>query len=250
MPTSRFVTIDGLANFRDLGGLPAEGGRVRDGTLFRSDGLHQVSEEGLATLRALGVLTIIDLRTSDEREELPGPLPSEHVPLHEAFEEGSLGDSLSIAGRSEGEAKLRSLYLHLLASATTQFRSIVATLARRSNLPAVVHCAGGKDRTGLTVALVLDAVGVPREVVLDDFALQSSDPEWPRRRERVHRTFVEMGIDPDAAHGLLSTPRWAMQAALASLDEVHGGVEPYLREACGVAPDDLAALRENLVEPA
>lgn len=243
-----FVDVDGLTNFRDVGGLPTPDGVVRRRLLFRSDGLDQVSDDGRARLAELGVETIIDLRTYEERAERKGPLPSVHVPLHEEFDDDDLVDSRRLLGRAEGEAKLRALYLLLLERARPQFRSIFATLADRARLPAIVHCAGGKDRTGITIALVLSALGVPREDVLDDFALQSPSPEWARRREALHARFVGFGIEPEAARGLLSAPRWTMQDALGWLDATYGGVEEYLCSACSLEPSMLADLRANLVE--
>lgn len=241
-----FVEIEGLANFRDLGGLPADEGHVRPRTLFRADGLHQAGDLGRADLVALGAATVIDLRTSIEYEERPGPLPVVHVPLHEDFEEGSMRDATLLVGREDGEAWLAELYRLLLATARPQFAQIVGLLADRGRLPAIVHCAGGKDRTGITVALVLSAIGVPRDVVLDDFALQVDDAEWARRRSAVHADFVSRGIEADAAAGLLSAPRWAMADALDWLDDACGGVAGYL-SSCGIGATTLESLRANLV---
>ena len=243
-----FVDIDGLANFRDVGGLDTADGIVRRGLLYRSDGLCQMTTAGRDAVASLGIETIFDLRTSQELAELPGPFPTVHVPLHEVFGQDDLADSRLLSGRDEGEAWLQALYLLLLEQARPQFRAIFETLADRDRLPAIVHCAGGKDRTGLTVALVLCAVGVPRDVVLDDFALQPSGTGWTRRRDAVHAQFVSNGIEEEVANGLLSAPRWTMQDALASLDDTFGGIEEYLSRACSLDPSILSGVRGNLVE--
>lgn len=248
MHASGFIYIDGLVNFRDVGGLTVPGGVLRRRVLFRSESLHQVSDEGTDAIRALGIKTIIDLRTIKERAEYPGPLPSIHIPLQEAHEDDDIADSRRLSKRAEGEAKLRDVYMMLLERAQSQFRAIFNILADRNSLPAVVHCAAGKDRTGLAMALVLSAVGVPREVVLDDFVLQSSDPEWIRRREIIHLKFMSMGIDADAARGLISTPRWTMEQALEWLDSEYGGVTEYLRVACLVEQSTFIALGRNLID--
>ncbi len=247
---SPFVPIEGLANFRDVGGFATPNGTVRRGRLYRSDGLHQVSESGLAELRALGCVTVFDLRTTPELDERPGPLPVVHLPLHEELGTDDIADAMTITGHGAGVSWLESLYLLLLERATPQFRTIFALLADEARLPAIVHCAGGKDRTGITVALVLSALGVARDDVLDDFALQSPDPEWTRRRAVVHASFVERGMDADAAAGLVTAPRSAMLGALRFVDDAYGSVEGYLTGACGVEEGVLDALRANLLEPA
>lgn len=244
---SSFVEIDGLANFRDVGGFRTQDGTVRHRTLYRSDGLHLATERGSESLRALACPTVIDLRTSEEYATQPGPLGAMHVPLHEVLGERDIVDALSLSGRDDGEAWLQALYELLIERATSQFHLVFTTLSDRSNLPAIVHCAGGKDRTGLTVALILCSIGVSRDDVLDDFALQSSDPEFHRRRERVHADFVGRGIEPEAARGLLSAPRRSMEGALDYLDRAYGGIDEYLVDACGLAPDVLGRVRENLV---
>ena len=242
-----FLDIDGLANFRDLGGLPTPAGPVRSGVLFRSDGLHQLSDAGRAAVLALGCATIIDLRTTEELERLAGPFPAVHVPLHEELDDLGIADPLALVGLDEGVAWLTSLYTLLLEHAGPQFRTIFETLADDANLPAIVHCAGGKDRTGLTVALILSILGVPRDVVLDDFALQSPHEEWQRRRDLVKADFVRMGIDGGAASALVVAPRTAMHDTLAHLDDAYGGAEAYLCDTCGIARSALGAVRRHLV---
>lgn len=247
MAEATFVEVEGLYNLRDLGGLPAAGGHVAPRTLYRSDALHLASADGVGALRALRCATIVDLRTSEERDADPGPLDSVHVPLHEAFEDREQPRSLE--GREAAEAWLAGLYERLLESAAPRFGEILTLLSDRANLPAILHCAGGKDRTGLSVALVLSAVGVDRDVVLDDYATQPSAPGWQARRAEVHAMIAATGIEPEAVHGLLSAPRIAMRDALAKLDDRYGDVVGYLRDACGVTQAALASLRDNLVVP-
>lgn len=248
--STRFVQIDGLANFRDLGGFRTADGVVRHGVLYRSDGLHQASELGLDALAKLGCATVIDLRTTPEHEEWPGPFPAVHLPLHEELAEQDIPDAMTISGRRGGESWLEGLYRLLIERATEQFAEVFAILADDGRLPAIVHCAGGKDRTGITVALVLEAIGVDRDEILDDFALQSDDPEWERRRAALHASLVERGIEPDAAHALVTAPRVAMEGALRFLDERYGGIEGYLGDACGLDGTLVARVRANLVEAA
>lgn len=137
----------------------------------------------------------------------------------------------------------------MLVHAAERFASVFETLADPNNLPAVVHCAGGKDRTGITIALVLSALEVPRDVVLDDFALKAPfDATIAERVAAVHGRFVALGIEPGVAEGLLSAPRESMEGALRFLDEELGGIDRYLSAVCGLSSSAIEALRENLVE--
>src|SRR5262249_21326846 len=115
-------------------------------------------------------------------------------------------------------------------------------------LPAAFHCHGGKDRTGVVAALLLDALGVDRDVVLDDYELTARY----RRREHQESTFGRLlasGMSPEAAAGVLSSPRWAMARALDELDDRQGGIEASLTGPAGMAAADLQALRARLVTP-
>jgi protein-tyrosine phosphatase len=130
-----------------------------------------------------------------------------------------------------------------------QFGRILSLPAEESRLPAVIHCAGGKDRTGMTVALLLTALGVDREDVLDDYAATSATAAHRTRLVEVLGHFVSFGVEEEAAQGMLSAPRWAMDEALTSLDESHGGVVPYLRGPAGLSTRTLSRLRRLLLDP-
>jgi len=114
-------------------------------------------------------------------------------------------------------------------------------------VPAVVHCTGGKDRTGVVAALVLEAVGVPRETVLDDYELTA---KYRRREHQTSslQTLLASGLAPEAAGAVLGAPRWAMADALAWIDATHGGVDTYLSGPAGVDQDALGRLRAVLVD--
>jgi protein-tyrosine phosphatase len=111
--------------------------------------------------------------------------------------------------------------------------------------PVVFHCWGGKDRTGLVAALLLESLGVAREITLDDYELTSEFRSASHIPEVVD-AFEAIGIGRDAATSMLSTPRAAMAGALDYLDSAFGGVDRYLR-AAGLTTDDLVALRTRLL---
>jgi protein-tyrosine phosphatase len=242
-----FVDVDGLTNVRDLGGYRNPGGAVRRGLVYRADSPHLASEAGIASLRALGIVSVYDLRSAPERDEHPGPLPSAHHPIHDDVTVPGL-EPRAASGREGGEAILRDFYVRALREAAPRYGVVLTALADRDRLPALVHCMGGKDRTGVAVALLLSTLGVDRETVLDDYAHVPPGDAHRDRREMVLAIFQEQGIATEVALGMLSTPRWAMADALAGVDAAYGSVDAYLVEACGMAPRTLEVLRATLVE--
>ncbi len=112
-------------------------------------------------------------------------------------------------------------------------------------LPAVVHCLGGKDRTGMVIALLLCALGADRGTVLDDYELTSRC--HAARVPEVVEAFTQLGIGRPAGEAIMSTPRWAMAQALRELDQEHGGIRRYLLGPGGMTPQTLSALHANLV---
>jgi protein-tyrosine phosphatase len=147
--------------------------------------------------------------------------------------------------RQDAEAWLAADYQSMLATAAPAFGRLLSRLADDAVLPAVIHCLGGKDRTGMVIALLLSALGVDRGTVLDDYEL-TSRCHASRVREVVE-TLARLGIGRPAGEAIMSTPRWAMAQALRELDQEHGGIRRYLLGPVGLKPPTLSALRTNLI---
>jgi len=253
----RRLPLEGPANFRDLGGYPAaDGHRLRWGRLFRADSLFKLTERDVAYLEALGLASVCDLRGVGELDEEPNPLAGRdafryrHDALgghsvqpsvwRERFESGDLGDL--------DATWLARSYCEMLDECAATFHGIVTSFAEADALPVVFHCTAGKDRTGILAALLLSWLGVPRSVVLADYALTGhftggSDQDFAvQLRER--------GIDPEKVLALFSSEPFLMEIALDRLEAEYGGAERYLREHAAVAPEALEVLRRELLEPA
>lgn len=242
----RRVPFAGALNFRDIGGYPAlSGGQTRWGAVYRSDSLHFLTPDDLPAFDALGIKAIYDLRRSSELARHPGPREHVHVELlhRNPLDEG---ESAGLVTREDGERWLLADYRGMLASAAASFGELFSRLADPRRLPAVIHCLGGKDRTGLAIALLLTALGVPRQVVLDDYQL-SGDYRGVLQVPEVVALFVGSGLARQAAEGLVGAPRWVMARALAELDETYAGIEGYLLGPGSMRPGTLAALRAALV---
>ena len=239
----RRVPFAGALNFRDIGGYPvAGGGMTRWRAVYRSDSLHYLTEGDLTAFDALGVTTVYDLRRPDEIASFPGP--RDHVCL-EIPSTDLAKSAVGLQTRRDGEMWLAAEYLSMLATAGPAFGRLLARLAEDDRLPAVVHCLGGKDRTGMVIALLLTALGADRATVLDDYELTSRC--HVSRVPEVVEAFLQLGIARPAGEAIMSTPRWAMAQALRQLDEGYGGIRRYLLGPGGMNPQTLTALRANLV---
>jgi protein-tyrosine phosphatase len=242
----RWLRLEGIDNVRDVGGLPLrEGGTTRSGELLRSANLRHVTEADLAHLvEVFGLRLVIDLRTSGEIDR-DGPTAVaaagvETVGLSFIPEDG---EALPETG-DDSDPLLRA-YLGYLVDRTENVVEAVRLLGRSDAGPALVHCAAGKDRTGVLVALVLDAVGVAREAVIADYALSAEHVEAMFRRWTAA---AGREMPEDLTPHL---PRAEVIATvLARLDAEHGdggqgGAEAWLR-ANGLEDDALARLRRRL----
>ena len=245
METSTRIPVPGTYNFRDVSGLPAVTGTVRNGVLFRSDGLSRLGEAGQAKLRELGVGIVIDLRDENEAQMMPDDLGDLDVEvLRLPVFEGS-GASQGMAGIS-----LEALYERIV----TQHASVVVDALREistaGDRAVVVHCTAGKDRTGIVVALALLAVGVDRDAVVADYASTEENlaGEW---LEGMIARIAAYGIaDSPALRTLMGgSPREAIEGVIDLVERDHGSVREYLL-ASGLELSALAALETLLVDPA
>ncbi|KRC50693.1 hypothetical protein ASE16_06735 [Leifsonia sp. Root227] len=237
------IPVNGTYNFRDVGGYRADGGTIRSGKLFRSDGLHSLGEPGKNELRELGVRIIIDLRDDFEKRALPDDLDGLDVEvLALPVFEGS-GASQSTIG-----ATLADLY----AKIVLQHRDVVITALREiadtGDEGVVVHCTAGKDRTGIVIALALLAVGVDRQTVVDDYARTQANLAGPWL-EGMLKLVQSHGVEvtPDLRVIMGGSPPEALESALDLIDRERGGVHAYLRDG-GFDDLELAKLRSVLVD--
>lgn len=238
----RELTLEGSVNFRDLGGLlTSDGRRIRTGLIYRSDALHGLTAADMVQLAAHRIALLVDLRTATEIERSgPSPLVSGgsrvlHAPIME--QEGSPPDLAGVA--------MEVLYANMLDKGRSRFGRIFTTLAEDDSLPTVIHCAAGKDRTGVTVALLLRTLGVPDEAIMLDYAL--TDRNMARLLERLERSGAVPAGTTYPAHLYRAAPE-TMEAFLASLDQTWGSADAYLAGA-GVTRDHVETLRHRLLEP-
>jgi protein-tyrosine phosphatase len=235
----RHLQILGTRNLRDIGGYPAGPGRqTRWRTLFRADSLDRLPDASQRALIDLGLRTVIDLRRPDELESNPNVFRTSpdvryrHLPMFD----------VDPGAHPDGAA---GWYRGALDSYTEALVSVARALLEEDSLPAVIHCAAGKDRTGITIGLLLSAVGVPKQIVAEDYGLTklAFAIRWVEGDEPGVISQVVSDDDP-----VVDAPPELMMSTLRHLDERHGGGVAYLRSG-GLGDAQIERLRELLTEP-
>ncbi|MBQ0825815.1 tyrosine-protein phosphatase [Streptomyces tagetis] len=254
--------LAGVRNFRDVGGLPTvDGRRVRHGVLFRSGHLAHATGEDTAFLTSLGLHTIFDFRNAaDQRLEgpdvaLPGvrnvnlPLsdPADGAEFWTMVRDGDLDQLRSILDEGKAAGRMVASYRSIVRERTAEHSRVLHALAQDS-VPALMHCAAGKDRAGLSVAITLLAVGVEREAVLDDYLKSNAT----HRRYKVHRNGDSASAYSPEVMELLSPLFDAraeyLAAAFETVEETWGGVDTYLEKGLRLTPQTRERLRERMLD--
>ena len=260
---SRVLCLEGVHNFRDYGGYRATGGHLRRGVLWRSGQHAEASEADLERIDSLGLRAVIDLRTHAERARMPSRraegcaarmIVSEDAMAlpavgGEAMGLGAAGDRPRTA---EGNRqRLRHAYGEFpfrppLVAVTRRYLAELAECDGPSVIPSLVHCLAGKDRTGYSVAMVLAALGVHRDDVMEDYLLTNTAGDSEARIEAGRRSIRAIWGDMEdaALRALMAVEPEYLAITYAVIEERYGSLEAYLETVLGVD----GALREKLVE--
>lgn len=227
----RFVPLEGVHNFRDLGGYPTSDGRTTTWrTFYRADGLYRLTPSDVERVISIGIDTVIDLRTADELAER-GTFPRDRHPVE--FHHLSVIDQtwdMDDAFTWDGDEAsfLRHKYHLMIAEGGERVARALDVMSRPESGRVVFHCAAGKDRTGILAAILLAGVGVSFDVIAADFALSAeagvrtrewviaNSPEWAARFDEIPPAF-------HAAH-----PE-SMRGFLDDLVDEHGSIHEFGR---------------------
>ncbi len=234
----RHMPLTGLYNLREVGGYPAaDGGTVRWGTLFRSDALHRLDESGTAAIAALGLRTIVDLRTQMEVDVAPSALAgvtaaTTHISL-------LTGDLQALP------LELDAVYRYIIDACGKTVGEAIKLLCGPDAFPALVHCSAGKDRTGIVIALILAVLGVPDEVIAADYGLSGGYLDQENTAV-IGQVKASTGLGESLTNELLASPPALIARVLANVRASWGSVDEYLLDH-GLTAADLASLRAALV---
>jgi protein-tyrosine phosphatase len=260
---SRRLALDGAVNVRDIGGYRDSCGReVIRGRLFRGDSLSQLTGADAERLDQLGLRTVVDFRTSGEvllngPDRLPHGLDVTHLPvsggdLGSIYELIASGDQLR-QRQALGDGRAASFMVGVNRAFITDtrqreaFGTTLRLLCTPGRLPLLYHCTSGKDRTGWMTAIVLTALGVPRELVLRDYLL--SNDLHRTRYTRLRYDLVRTGIvrDPELLRPILEQSATYLGAAFEEADRRYGSFGRFLAHGLEVSEAMLAELRRILL---
>ncbi len=243
----RRIALERAFNFRDLGGYAAETGQtVRWGRIYRADGIHRIEGADLARVAALGIRTVLDLRTRGELDD-HGRVRSEsmnatyhHLPLLEKVWERDL-----YGAEQDAVEFLADRYVAMLEQGGDSIVTALSAVADSERLPLVFHCSAGKDRTGVLAAVILSVLGVSDDDIAADYALSRTAmremAEWVRT-ERPD-SYETMAAQPPA---FLDAPPLAIRRFLARARTIYGSLTEYAVGA-GLPPDAVGTLRAELL---
>ncbi len=255
----RVLRLEHVRNARELGGLPtADGRQVAAGRLFRSGSLHEMSEGDRRALESRGVRIVVDLRSRYEQRrqsyewplgrKIAAPLADDEVvaDIFRRFEAGRLSE-LDVADWWNLTGVFDIPVQHHLSMGT-----IFATLLEAGPGEGVLfHCTGGKDRTGVTVAFVLSALGVTRDAIVEDFLMTNAEAvERAAQFVEWMRLATGRTMSPERAYWLAAVKREWLEALLQQTADLYGSVAGYLSEQLGIGAAELTGLQDRfLVRP-
>ena len=246
MPDSpaRHLNLAGASNFRDLGGYPAKDGRsIRWRQIFRSNHLGHLTEDDIEVLRSLGVKSAFDFRGAEERvaalcgiEEIAvHSLPIEPTVVAALRARLATGVPLSSADALD---VMRDSYRNYVRDNTPNFRALFAHLLE-DRAPLVIHCTAGKDRTGFACALILHALGVPADIIADDYLLTN----------RFYRRPTTSSDLPDDVREVLGSVETSfLAAAFEAIGAEYGDLETYFIDGLGLRAHERTRLEARYLE--
>jgi len=258
--SERILNLQGVSNFRDVGGITNKGGKkIKSGLLFRSAELSRLTAKDLELIKGLNVKTILDLRTTAERQSKLFPINnSDHmriisIPISDREKEMTQKEFfhfLISKGRKFDFGKyLQDIYFKIAFERQDEINKAICHLSDKNNLPAIIHCTAGKDRTGLIVALIQLMLDVEIDNVLKDYLLSNELMEQQANRLISHIRF--MSFFRITARQLKPLMEARENYLLDVLDEIHrryNTVTDYLIENCKIDRSRLMALESIFLE--
>jgi protein-tyrosine phosphatase len=254
--------LTGAANFRDIGGYrTADGRTIKSHVVYRSGELSGLTVSDRHVLSSLRIRYEIDLRTGKEREEAPSQW-GENAPEVIAIPVGESRNSSPAASTAMGFAGLKTAeeaqrYLQqatvrIATQGAADIGEVIRRLAQGAE-PALIHCTAGKDRTGVTVAVLMTVLGAPRDAVEREY-MRSSEAieqqlERMKARERTGTASGFLSLQPEVLQTLLSTKPDYVEAVFRAIDEQYGSFDAYTRSGLKLSASQTQALRARLLEP-
>ncbi|MDO8863986.1 tyrosine-protein phosphatase [Haliea sp. E1-2-M8] len=250
MTHSRIIALVGGRNFRDLGGYPAIDGRItRWRTLYRSGSLARLTSADVEILTGMGIQAVYDLRNERERATEPHHWPDSTDLLVYQRDYNSSGAELSrlldmpwVKGSDAHQAMMNN-YRELPYEQAEAYKALFEGIAT-GNLPLLFNCSAGKDRTGIAAALLLDLLGIDRDVILDDYILTERAFNF---RMLVDKSSEGRAPSEDVVDALIAAHPDYLNACFEQITNQHGDVASYFDEVLGINLDVQEHIRQKLL---
>jgi protein-tyrosine phosphatase len=260
---SRHIALDGAVNVRDIGGYRTMYGlEVMRGRLFRGDSLSQLSPADVQRLDRVGLRAVIDFRTSGEvllsgRDRLPPGVELTSLPvgggdLGSIYELIASGDH-ERQGRELGDGRAAEFMVEINrgfvsdARQREAFGAALRLLCSPGQLPLLYHCSGGKDRAGWMTAIVLTALGVPREIVLRDYLLSNDFHRTGYQKLRFDLVKTGIVADPELLRPILEQSPTYLGAAFEEADRRYGSFGRFLTSGLQASEATIGELRRVML---
>jgi protein-tyrosine phosphatase len=253
------ISLAGVANFRDIGGYStADGRRIKPHTIFRSGELSGATREDQDALRSLHIRYEVDLRNEEERKSAPSAWGAE-VPQVVAISIGDRRLTDSTAQRlkmlqtpEQARAMLKEATARIALSGAAGIGQVLRGFAS-GNQPALVHCTAGKDRTGVTVAVLMTLLNVARTDVYREYLLSGNSARQQLERAKARNARAAQpdslsSLPQPVLNTLLGTEPAYLDAAFEAIDKQYGSFEAYTRDGLGLSAADVQKLRNALLE--
>jgi len=259
----RVLDLDGTSNTRDIGGYSTDDGRVvQFGQIYRSDKLSRLTADDFAELEAIGVKTVIDLRTKDEHDHDPtvwqGEQPPRfvHLPIGDADDPWYRKQHRMVKSNrfsaAQSTDQMIDGYRMIADVGVPSYRRLMDIVLDPANYPILIHCNAGKDRSGVAVALILEALGVDRSIIMDEYLLTNEINRAAEKAELMAGSGRESigrraGRAPSAEawFPLIGVDQRMLETYWAHIDEGYGSMDAYLAE-LGVGSVERGFLAEAL----
>lgn len=270
----RTLPVSGMNNFRDMGGYKANNGkRVKWGVLYRSDHIHNATEDGLEYLRQLNLKTIVDYRSDNEVSKYPNPIihtgvtsfqldPSAHVAeLAAQFQSSKEDEDINLINKIIEQQKSGQLVDHSEVvysqyrtfaegkESKTAFSKMLTVLANPNSPASVQHCRGGKDRTGYGAMLLLGILGVSKEDLIQDYLITGKNREERNRvKMEGYRKLTTDEKVLDHLYSFIDTKSDFIEASINSIIDGYGSIEQYAISELDIDKEIIDRLREMYLE--
>ncbi|MAU11438.1 MAG: hypothetical protein CL607_16570 [Anaerolineaceae bacterium] len=252
--SERQIPFEKLANFRDIGGYPTEDGRmVAWDKVYRSVSLAGLTDGDAEKLALLDIQLVCDLRSAEEVDDAPDMLPQSvktylHLPAQAEVTRWNRLQWL-VFRRHRLHELLQHVYINVMIEQNPQiFAQVFQRLADAENYPVLIHCTAGKDRTGVTVVLLLRLLDVPEQVVIADYTLSNRAYAYIQNLvAKSIRPLTAMGLKEKDVQPLLDANPETIQAMLRHIDREYDGVENYLLHKVGIDSETIDRVKANLI---